>query len=503
VRELIAWLDPALPPALISQLQLPKGVKRTRVVEQSNLQIGAIRGDPAEQSTWVYALAAAFPTLADGTSLEEIQRAWRGEDGAAFSGVLLMAHQTRAAFEARWGPSSGGRIEEIDADELLDATWSRRSDWAILPFEDLEPRWKILRVDSVSPTDGGFNLADYPLTVWFGITGKPEALQLLAKQQGNSTRLLPAGNRDPQHMTSLIMTGVTALTRATGFKMDTQGTTYPGQDIRDWFLNADFAHISNEVSFNEDCPKANFLDTGTLFCSRPEYIELLDYLGIDIIELSGNHNNDWGRAANSYSLNMYRDRGWSYFGGGANLEEARSPLKIEHNGNRLAFISCNPVGPTGAWATADQPGAAPCMDYTWILEEIRHLRDDGYLPIVTFQYFETYISKPSAPQERDFRAAVDAGAVIISGSQAHFPQTFEFYQERLIHYGLGNLFFDQMDMPVQGTRREFVDRHIFYNGKHIQTELLTALLEDYARPRPMNEDERRNFLSELFDAAGW
>ena len=79
----------------------------------------------------------------------------------------------------------------------------------------------------------------------------------------------------------------------------------------------------------------------------------------------------------------------------------------------------------------------------------------------------------------------------------------EFYQDSFIHYGLGNLFFDQMDIPVPGTRREFVDRHIFYDGRHIQTDLLTALLEDYARPRPMTQEERDQFLTDIFRSKGW
>ena len=79
----------------------------------------------------------------------------------------------------------------------------------------------------------------------------------------------------------------------------------------------------------------------------------------------------------------------------------------------------------------------------------------------------------------------------------------EFYQNTFIHYGLGNLFFDQMDNPVVGTRREFIDRHVFYNGKYLGTELLTALLEDYAKPRPMTAEERQSFLEDIFSAAGW
>nr|HID15052.1 hypothetical protein [Anaerolineae bacterium] len=67
--------------------------------------------------------------------------------------------------------------------------------------------------------------------------------------------------------------------------------------------------------------------------------------------------------------------------------------------------------------------------------------------------------------------------------------------------GLGNLFFDQMQSLE--TRQEFVDRHVFYDGRHISTELLTAMLEDYARPRPMTDEEREALLRAAFGASGW
>jgi hypothetical protein len=33
--------------------------------------------------------------------------------------------------------------------------------------------------------------------------------------------------------------------------------------------------------------------------------------------------------------------------------------------------------------------------------------------------------------------------------------------------------------------------------------LLTAMLEDYAQPRPMTQEERAAFLSDIFDASIW
>jgi poly-gamma-glutamate synthesis protein (capsule biosynthesis protein) len=165
-------------------------------------------------------------------------------------------------------------------------------------------------------------------------------------------------------------------------------------------------------------------------------------------------------------------------------------------------MGCNPAGPPHVWATATEAGAAPC-DYDWMQSEIRQLRSDGYLPIVTFQYYESYDPLPSPQQKEDFRKMIEAGAVIVSGSQAHRPQAMEFMNGGFIHYGLGNLFFDQMDTPYTGTRNEYIDRHIFYDGRYIGTVLMTAMLEDYAKPRPTTAAERLMILGESFKVSGW
>ena len=67
-----------------------------------------------------------------------------------------------------------------------------------------------------------------------------------------------------------------------------------------------------------------------------------------------------------------------------------------------------------------------------------------------------------------------------------------------IYYGLGNLFFDQMDVPVKGTRQEFLDRYIFYDGRLLNVQLVTALLTDYSRPRLMTDAERQSFLKDIY-----
>ena len=96
----------------------------------------------------------------------------------------------------------------------------------------------------------------------------------------------------------------------------------------------------------------------------------------------------------------------------------------------------------------------------------------------------------------------EAGAVIVSGSQAHQPQGMEFLNGAFIHYGLGNLFFDQYDL-CPACRQGLIDRHVFYNGRYISTELLPLQFIDYSRSRPMTVDESNALLEELFTASGW
>ncbi len=474
--------------------------------QNAELHLGVDDGEARLQAIqWVYALVAPFPTVADGVSSSDLRAAWRGAGGGAFAGrPLLMEASTLAAFSALWGAPAAGAVRVLPAQQILDAAWAEQPAWAIVPFEAVEPRWKVLAVDGQSPLEKSFDLQQYPLTITFGLQGDAAQLEALRQKLGLSSgeQIFPATNRDPAKLTVLVMTGTTALTRATAYAMQQNGVDFPGKDIAAWLRGADLTHISNESSFTPDCPPPDPMQTSLRFCSSLSAIGLLESVGTQIVELTGNHVNDYGPEVLLNSIRLFRQLGWQYFGGGVNLEDARKPLLVENHGNRLAFIGCNPVGPVNAWATATQAGAAPC-DLEWEAGEVTLLRSQGYLPIVTFQYNEYYQFLPSETQQRDFRKMAAAGAVIVSGSQAHFPQGMGFYQGAFIHYGLGNLFFDQMDYPKVGTRREFIDRHVFYDGRYLGVELLTAMLEDYARPRPMTLEERQTLLGDAFGASDW
>ena len=441
---------------------------------------------------WTYVVAAPFYTVPDEVSSAELLAAWKGERLGPFAEhSLLVSPDTRRVFGTLWGAPAD--VDTADGASLL-AECARRGAWALLPFDELTPGWKVLRVDGVSPLEKGLEKkgasAVYPLQVPLALASdtRGDALARLASLTG------PLSNRLEGRMTVLAMTGTSALTRGTAHLLEQRGVAYPAQDIRDWLAGADLAHISHEVAFTPDCGPPAAPDS-MIFCAHDRYAALLEAAGVDIVELTGNHLLDYGPAPFLHTLDLYQRRGWRWYGGGRDAEEARRPLLMVQGPNRLAFVGCNVPGPVTVWAGESTPGAARC-DVKALRQQIADLRAQGYLPIVTLQYLEREGHEPTPQQIADFRGLASAGAAVVQGSSAHWPQPMELYQGCFIHYGLGNLFFDQMQST--GTRLEFVDHIVFYEGRLLSVALHTATLEEAGRPRPTTPEERRSFLQMIF-----
>jgi poly-gamma-glutamate synthesis protein (capsule biosynthesis protein) len=301
-------------------------------------------------------------------------------------------------------------------------------------------------------------------------------------------------------MTKLIMTGVTAISRTSAFKIDAAGDpALPAREVAEVLSAADITHVSNEVPFTASCKPV----LGTLqLCSKPEYIETLKLAGVDLISSTGNHMNDYGIKAFLETLDLFDKDGYKVFGGGRNIDEAKRVLVVEDHGNKLAFLGMNSFGPTGVWATAERPGALK-YDKEILHQELAEAREQADLVFLDMQGDETYQYEPNGNNKTLFRDAIANGADVVTGVQAHQPQAVEFTPDgkQVILYGLGNLFFDQMQSD--NVRQGLVVRHTIHEGKLIQTELLPTLLENYVQPRWATPDEANIILDLVFGASGF
>jgi len=499
------WISPAVPDELRQAAQswnIPLANDSTSASIKFDIsnQPSSISN---QQSVWIYALVVPFPTVTDGVTSDDLRAAWRGSSSGPFAGrPLWMTDSTLAAFTTLWGAPAKGAVQTTAANQLEDAAWKNLPSWGIVPFESLDPKWKVLTVDGQSPIHKDFDATKYPLQIAFALKGNVP-----------STLNLQSSNYDASKLTTIIMTGTTSLVNAIAYQMEVKGIDYPAQDIGDTLRQADIVHVSNKTSFAPNCPAPNPDDRWPR-CSDPKYIQLFLDNNIKVVELTGPHILDDGVDPFLYTLNLYKQNNIQYYGGGANLAEAGKPLLIQNHGNKIAFIGCNDGEPPHPFATEYTPGANPC-NYKQLATEIGQVHAQGYVPIVTFQYKESFSPDLIMSwQVAAFQQVADDGAMIVSGSQSHVPLKMEFYNGAFIHYGLGNFFYDQMGNqppdptrpnipPLPSQRWEFLDRHVIYDNRYISTELLTAVLEDYAMPRLMTPDERAAFLTAFFGYSGW
>ena len=294
-------------------------------------------------------------------------------------------------------------------------------------------------------------------------------------------------------------TGVTALSRGMNAKLSqTDDATYFTTNIGELLSSFDLTHTSNESSFSEMASSHNI-------CSDNRFINTLEAIGLDIVELTGNHNQDCGDTAAKNTIDLYNEKGIRIVGGGKTATEAAEPLKLTNKNSSITFLAYNES--TGGATDDDTPGANRYNEAN-AKQEISAAKERGDLVIVDIQYYECsayaseyedptcdYANSSAGDQIGFFRHLADLGADIVVGTSAHQPQTFEQYEDSVIYYGLGNLFFDQIWWP--GTTRSLILAHYIYNGKLLQTKIIPTEYDSNMQTSPMTSLSAEAYLERL------
>ena len=297
-------------------------------------------------------------------------------------------------------------------------------------------------------------------------------------------------------------TGVTAMSRGMNAKMAEVGNgEYFAEKIGEYLAHFDLTHTSNESSFSDWASAANI-------CSDPRFIDTLTAIGLDVVELTGNHNVDCGDEDAVATFEKYQELGIKAVGGGRGATEAEVPLTISQKGTQITMLAYNQS--TGGATWDETPGANQYYEEN-ARERISEAKARGDFVIVDVQFNEcnAYASEyedptcdaaDSAPGDQVgmFRGLIDMGADVVVGTSAHQTQTFERYNGGEIYYGLGNLFFDQIWWP--GTTRSLGLTHYFWKGKLLQTRRFGTVYDESYQTRVMNREEIEWFINRLNQA---
>ncbi|KKS43722.1 MAG: hypothetical protein UV05_C0023G0005 [candidate division CPR1 bacterium GW2011_GWA2_42_17] len=376
-----------------------------------------------------------------------------------------------------------GHLANTNTDlSLVDAKNLDVQTLSLVRFDELTPRFKVLTLDRMNILDKKLDV-----NVW------------LLKWEGEAENLVSLGstNRDLKKIASLVMTGVTAVSRGVEYEIEQRNDSiFPARAVMDVLSQADLTHVSSENPFFDSCvPETE----GLILCGRSSSLKSLKAIGADIVDLTGNHQNDYGSELNLESLKHLEELGLKYYGGGKNEKQARQILYQEVSGAKIAFLGYNYFDSQNgvdyrSLALGDRPGANFYSEEK-LKEDIQTAKSLADFVIVDYQFIEQYSTDPLPIQIEVFRKTIDYGADLVVGVQSHQPQKIEIYQDKLIFYGLGNFFFDQMwSLP---TRQGLIPRLTFYDGKLTSVEVMTTLLYDYAQPRFTSGYDRISLLKEV------
>lgn len=307
---------------------------------------------------------------------------------------------------------------------------------------------------------------------------------------------------EKDNVLTFAQTGVTALSRGMNRKLSSVGSgEYFAEKIGGFLSSFDLTHTSNESSFTNAASSANI-------CSDWRFKETLSAIGLDIVELTGNHNQDCGNDAAIGTIDYYNNAGIKVVGGGKTATEAAIPLEIDEKSNEITFLAYNLS--TGGATYGNTPGANQYYEEN-AAREIKAAKERGDFVLVDIQYYECsnyvfttenttcdYANSAAGNQVGFFRHLIDLGADMVVGTSAHQPQTFELYGDGVIYYGLGNLFFDQVWWP--GTTRSLILANYFYNNKLLQTKIVPTVYDENMQTEVMDEETKRWFINRLVQA---
>lgn len=285
---------------------------------------------------------------------------------------------------------------------------------------------------------------------------------------------------DPSKVRVLVATGDVVPGRMVDVVIRQRGDDflYTVRDVAHLTRDADITVVNMETPLIEECP---YHASGYVFCSRPGFVEALKALGTDVVTLENNHIGDYGpqAIARTKALLEAHNLAWA---------DRWHPAIIDVRGLRFGIVAFNGVG--------------EYFDRDLIKETLSSLRQQADVVVVAFHWGMEYVDIPEpapgiAPDNPIDIAhlAVEAGADLVLGNHPHWVQAAEVYKGKLIVYAHGNFIFDQM--WSYETRVGVIGRYTFYDRQLVKVEFSPIIIENYARPYPLEGEEAKAVLERM------
>lgn len=181
------------------------------------------------------------------------------------------------------------------------------------------------------------------------------------------------------------------------------------------------------------------------FRAKPSMTENLHKMSVDLVSVANNHVYDYGETAFLDTLNTLKAAGIPYAGGGANLEEAASPVYFIADGIKIAVVSATQIERSKVYtkeAGADSPGVMRTFEPARFLKVIENAKSQSDFVIAFVHWGTEGTSSFGQDQQSLGYQFINAGADLVVGAHPHVLQGIEYYKGKPIVYSLGNFWFN-------------------------------------------------------------
>jgi poly-gamma-glutamate synthesis protein (capsule biosynthesis protein) len=197
-------------------------------------------------------------------------------------------------------------------------------------------------------------------------------------------------------------------------------------------------------------------------------------------------------------MEILKESGISYGGGGYNKQEASNGVVVEKKGLKIGFIAFTGVTPNVDWyAGAKRPGIIGSykVHEAEVLKAVSNLRPKCDVLVTSLHWGK---EKTTIVRQQEIELAhklIDSGVDVIMGHHPHVVQRIEMYKGKPIFYSLGNFIFTNSKSDL--CNKTIMATIVFDSkGKMKSVEAIPGEIK-LGRPVPMEGAQRAEFIDYL------
>jgi len=185
-----------------------------------------------------------------------------------------------------------------------------------------------------------------------------------------------------------------------------------------------------------------------LLTSSIDLAKALERLPTLAVCVGNNHIGDYGNGIAGVTI-QHLAQEHPVFGAGIEGQPSNT-LLVQHNGVVLGFASYCDNDTSPLHATADRVGPQP-LTQQLAESDLDRLRGEARHCVALLHWGDEDYHCPRPDQVARARSLIDAGYSVVIGSHSHTAQGYERYRHGWIFYSLGNFYFPDHRVTIDGT----------------------------------------------------